>query len=79
MSWNYRVLYKKIDDSSEAYSISECYYSCDGSIYAWTDAEMAPFGEALDELRSDLAHMLQACERPVLYFDHGSRTLKEKK
>lgn len=68
-SWNYRIIRKKAqkDNDYEYYELHEVHYSADGvTIENWTVNPIAPHGETLDELNSDMKLMLQAFERPVL-------------
>lgn len=85
MSWNYRagfrtVSYPVVDDNDHnlvvetleetQYGVVETYYNDDGEI-AFTSAEFqSPYGETLEELRSNFDDMQKAFELPVLDLDN---------
>jgi hypothetical protein len=50
------------------YTIHEVFYGEDGSL-SWTEDEIAPAGESVDELRETLQRMIAALEKPVLDYD----------
>lgn len=63
MSWNYRV----IVGADGQYGIHEVYYAEDGkTISSWTESPIAPGGESVKELRSDLGAMLHSFSKPIL-------------
>lgn len=65
--WNYRVIRKPHPDSQGAsYEIHEVYYRDDGTVEAWTDSPVQPYGETPEELREDIRFLLQAFRQPVL-------------
>ena len=85
MRWNYRVGfrtvsypvvddkdYNKVVDTLEEtqYGVVETYYNDDGEI-AFTSAEFqSPYGETLEELKSNFEMMQKAFEIPVLDLDN---------
>ena len=84
MSWNYRVCCKKlISDvcdldtgevletyTEDQFGICEVYYNDEGDI-VFTSAEFqAPFGETLEELKSNFDKMQKAFELSVLDLDN---------
>lgn len=76
MSWNYRVgfrtvLHPVVDTLEELqYGVIETYYNDEGEI-AFTSAEFqVPYGETLEELKSNLDKMQKAFELPVLDLDN---------
>lgn len=60
MTWNYRLV-----ESQGHYAIREVYYK-NNKITTWTQEACWPIGESIDELKQDMAHMLEAFELPVL-------------
>lgn len=64
--WNHRVTRQKTR-FGDWYAIREVYYDDQGNVTAWTEGEMAPVGETVEELRADLERMLAALDEPVLY------------
>ncbi len=64
--WNHRVMHKLESDGSHSYTIHEVYYDVDGAVTGWTENGIAPYGETLEELRSDLKRMVKALSKPVL-------------
>lgn len=69
MVWNHRVIRRSNAPSTDpewSYQVHEVYYKEDGSIEAWTENPVAPVGEDLSELRSDISHFSEALDQPVL-------------
>lgn len=64
-TWNYRVLRYQSGDVG----IHEVYYDDDGKAVSCTVDEIGAMGADLDELRSDLEHMMRALSLPVLDYD----------
>lgn len=64
--WNHRVVKEKYDNGEEYYSIRECHYNDDGSIYAYSAEARPAYGETLEDLRWTLEHMLKSLDAPVL-------------
>ena len=62
MSWNYRV----IENPDGYYTIHEVYYNQDNQIVLYSAEAIAPSGETLEELRSDLMYMAAALSKPAL-------------
>lgn len=65
MTWNYRVT-RQLTDDGNIYAIREVYYRADGTIRAWSADPRDPFGETLDEIKTDLIHMVAAFDRPLV-------------
>lgn len=70
MTWNYRIIshpHPGFDEneSIRAYQIHEV-YSDESGIIGFTERGVEPFGESMDELRSDFEHMALALTKPVL-------------
>ncbi len=65
--WDYRVI-KKYDAKlgDESHQIHEVYYREDGTIDAWTESPVQPYGDTPEELREDIRFFLQAFHHPVL-------------
>ena len=68
MSWNYRVMKKKIR-GEDVFEIHEVYYHPNGGIKAWTENPIIPYGETMEELREDILMQSRALEKPVLDYD----------
>ena len=73
MSWNYRVVRKRVYmgktmNSEVRFAIHETYYDSDKPVSITTDP-MEPYGETLEELKNDLAYMVAALEKPVLNWE----------
>lgn len=72
--WNHRVVKKvyKHEDGipyegeDPYYAIAEVHYNDNGEACGCTEAEMAPTGETVEELRICLERMLSALDKPVL-------------
>lgn len=71
MTWNYRVFEKKHEERKEpcsSFDIREVFYQTDGEIYGYTDS-VAPYGETLEELETNLHLFLEALKKPPLTKD----------
>lgn len=68
MSWDHRVV-KVITDNEVQYGIHEVYYDGGGVIIGWTETPIAPFGESLDELRTELNRMMLAFDKEIVTDD----------
>ncbi len=69
MVWEYRVIkdsHESEDDFYIYYSIREVYYNKKNEINGWSSNSIEPMGETLEELKSDLDHMVKALNKPVL-------------
>lgn len=63
MSWNYRVIVAP----DGQHGIHEVYYEDDGkTIKFWSENPIAPGGESVKELRSDIGAMLHSFSKPIL-------------
>lgn len=70
MTWNYRIVRER-NEHGDTFALHEVYYNQRGKITAFSQHEIAPFGETLPELLADVKHMLEAWERPVLTLRNG--------
>ena len=68
MSWNYRVMKKRID-GEDVFEIHEVYYHPDGRIHTWSEDPVIPYRETPEELKQDILMQSGALERPVLDYD----------
>jgi len=73
MAWNYRVVRKNVYMGKTItpeiqFGIHEAYYT-DDIPTAITTNHMPPYGETLEELKSDLEKMVAALEKPVLIWE----------
>jgi hypothetical protein len=69
MVWNCRVIRRSNAPSTDPewnYQIHEVYYKEDGEIDVWTENPVAPVGEDLSELRSEISHFSEALDQPIL-------------
>ena len=71
MTWNYRVFLIPSGSALEEdiYAIKEVYYGDNDEIEFWTEANMAPMGNTLEELEEDLEKFYAAFDEPVLMID----------
>lgn len=70
-TWNYRVIRRERGDGEgDSFQVHEVYYDDAGAITMWSERPIAPYGEDLDVLTSDVRYMLEATDKPVL--DHSS-------
>ena len=67
MSWNHRVI-RKVDEGEVSYQVYEVYYDENGEHEYWTKDAVRPFGETLEELRSDIRSFFHASKMPILEF-----------
>lgn len=73
-TWNYRVVRKRVYmgktmESEIVYGIHETYYNDEDKPTAITTDQMRPYGETLEELKSDLDKMVTALEKSVLNWE----------
>ena len=76
MSWNYRVMKKKIR-GEDVFEIHEVYYTTEGKVKAWTENPIIPYGETMEELKEDILMQSRALEKPVLDYDQLTIELNE--
>ena len=60
-TWNYRVV-----ENDGVFAIHEAYYDDEGKVITITVEPVAPLGESLTELQTDLEYYSRALARPVL-------------
>ena len=70
MSWNYRVIHRKDQATSneDVYAIHEVYYKGDKP-RAMTENPVSPIGENIEELCEDLKCYMAALDKPILEAD----------
>ena len=70
MSWNYRVM-RHGNNNGDYYAIHEVYYDQNGKPRNWTDDDVGPCGESLDEVKACLELMKEALSKPILDYANG--------
>ena len=65
MTWNYRVI-KHTTDDVIYYGIHEVYYDDKQEPSSYSEDSIAPYGQTLEEIKSDLEKMVTALSKPVL-------------
>lgn len=65
MKWNYRVTITR-DERGDIYEIREVFYDGGGAMTATTIDPAEPFGETLDELKTNFKMMSRAFDLPVV-------------
>lgn len=66
MSWNYRVMKRKISDSEFEYGIHEVYYKDTGEIEGYTQNSLVPTFHTLEGLKSELETILKAFDLEII-------------
>jgi hypothetical protein len=66
MSWNYRVIARRTPQNEWTFGVHEVYYADDGTIDAWSEEPITPFGETLGELRDDIIYQQAAFTKVAL-------------
>lgn len=67
MSWDYRVVQKRIADEVEPnLCIVECFYNKKGEITGYTKDAPGLWGDSIEELRQGLKWMEEALDKPIL-------------
>jgi hypothetical protein len=66
--WNYRVV-KKCHKHEVTYGIHEVFYNASDTPLSCTESPVAPWGETLEDLITDIARMRAATEKPTLNYD----------
>jgi len=74
--WNYRVFRRVLQTDTGRhveFILIEVYYNGKNSIESWShpDDPMIPYGESLNELRSDLNYFQAALNKPVLIYNEN--------
>ena len=62
MKWQYRVSKETIANGEEVFAIRE--FWDDGK--SWSEDEIAPVGDSVDDLRWVLTKMIEALDKPVI-------------
>jgi hypothetical protein len=62
MRWTYRVSRQKLENGDEIFAIREFYDDCK----SWTEDEIAPVGDSLDDLRWSLTKMIEALDKEII-------------
>jgi len=87
MSWNYRVIRKRMPQRSiEKYEcepfyfqIYEVFYDENGIPDGWTAEPICPLGDTFEELKKDFSFYKEALNKPVLEVSPDGLTLIEVK
>ena len=66
MTWNYRVMRFTYSNGTSYFAVHEVYYDKDGAPNAYSAGACEPYGESLEELKSDMSMMLKAFHLPIL-------------
>lgn len=73
MAWNYRVVRYRKARPDDWLAVHSAFYNDgvppDGKPHSISVTSIAPQGESLDELKSDLEKMQRALELPILDYD----------
>ena len=65
MTWRYCITRTTTPDGYW-YEVREVYYNAEGEVEGWTVDEVAPCGDSVNDVRSDLERMTEALHRPIL-------------
>jgi hypothetical protein len=65
-TWNHRAFLHRHPEWGDWYTIREAYYDKEGNVDGWTVEAIAPGGETIEELRTELQRMLKCLDQPVL-------------
>jgi hypothetical protein len=69
MSWNYRVVVKADKQGQDPYfTVTELYYGKNSTLTSILEGDITPMGGTLEELKEDLEHMLEALDKPIVYY-----------
>lgn len=66
MTWNYRIMKRKIDHSNYEFGIYEVYYDDNGVIKGCTVNALTPTRESREDLKLELELMKEAFKKEVL-------------
>ena len=69
MSWNHRVVVELKGTEEEWWSIREVYYNDAGDICAMTEDSVGGVGDSIEDLTSELLHMINALYKDVIVFN----------
>ena len=68
MTWNYRIMKRKIDQSNFEFGIYEVFYDQNGIIKGYTENSLTPTTESPEDLKFELDRMKEAFDKEVLDF-----------
>ena len=68
--WTHRVMRRKIK-GEYFYGIHEVHFDTPEKIEGWTEEEMAPCGDSLNELKDAVKFFRKALDEPVLDYETG--------
>lgn len=68
MSWNYRVMKRKISESEFEFGIYEVYYDDNGRVKGYTENSMTPVVHTAEGLKYELEIMMKAFDKEVLEY-----------
>jgi hypothetical protein len=66
MTWNYRVMKFTYSNGTCYFAFHEVYYDEQGNPNGYSSTACEPYGESMEELKSDMSMMLKAFHLPVL-------------
>lgn len=66
MKWTYRVSKQTLSNGDVVFAIREFYHDKQGRLDSWTEEEIAPIGNSLEDLKGELALIMQALEHDVV-------------
>lgn len=66
MSWNYRIMKRKISESEFEFGIYEVYYNEDGSVKGYTENSLTPVVDNPEGLKREIEIMLKAFDQEIL-------------
>lgn len=70
--WNHRVIRRTFeigDEIEHQFGVYEVYYDTDGKPIMCTETPVAPAGETIEELRTELERYTKALENPILNYE----------
>jgi hypothetical protein len=66
MRWTYRVSKQTLKNGDEVFAIREFYPNSKGELTSWSANEITPLGLTLEDLKGELALIMQALDKEVI-------------
>jgi len=76
MSWNYRLFAEKCPNDEWFFSMKEAYYNKEGVVDSWTEAEVSPHGDTLNDFWETVTMYQAGMDKDVVIIE-GDKVIGE--
>ena len=66
MSWTYRISKQTLENGDELFAIREFYPNSKDELTSWSHKEVTPVGTTLEDLKGELALIMQCLDKEVI-------------